>query len=96
MAHLSLIAMRWRETPEKQSGFRLWLNIPIRGKSIPITAVVGGIGTFTVWILVALTDPFGRYVGFGWMIGGIILYVFYRRRKGLSLTESAERRFEMR
>jgi basic amino acid/polyamine antiporter, APA family len=96
MAHLSLIAMRWRETPEKQSGFRLRLNIPIRGKSIPITAVVGGIGTFTVWILVALTDPFGRYVGFGWMIGGIILYVVYRRRKGLSLTESAERRFEMR
>ncbi|MGH2388637.1 MAG: APC family permease [Chloroflexota bacterium] len=96
MAHVSLIAMRWHETPEKKSGFRLWLNIPFRGKAIPITAIIGGLGTFAVWILVALSDPFGRYVGFGWMIGGIILYVVYRRRKGLSLTESGERRFEMR
>ena len=96
MAHFSLIAMRWREAPDHKSGFRLGLNIPFRGKAIPSTAIIGGLGTLAVWILVALTDPFGRYVGFSWMAGGIILYVVYRRRKGISLTKSVERRYEMR
>jgi APA family basic amino acid/polyamine antiporter len=96
MAHASLIGMRLREAPDAKHDFRLWLNIPFRGKEIPITAVIGGLGTLAVWILVALFDPFGRYAGFAWMIGGIIIYVAYRRKKGLSLTESAERKFEMR
>ena len=96
MAHASLIGMRLREPPGTQRDFRIGPNIPFRGKAIPITAVIGGMGTFAVWVLVALSDSFGRYVGFGWMAGGIILYVTYRRKKGLSLTESAARRFELR
>jgi APA family basic amino acid/polyamine antiporter len=96
MAHASLIGMRMREVPGTKRDFRLGLNVSFRGAKIPITAVIGGMGTCAVWVLVALTDPFGRYAGFGWMIGGLILYVVYRRRNGLSLTESAERHFEMR
>jgi len=95
MAHASLIGMRLHETPETRSGFRLGLNIPFRGKQIPITAVIGGIGTLGVWILVALTNPFGRYLGLLWMIIGLSMYVVYRRKLDLSLTVSAERRFEM-
>jgi basic amino acid/polyamine antiporter, APA family len=96
MAHASLIGMRLREAPDHHSAFRLVLNIPFRGKKIPSTALIGGLGTFTVWVLIALTDTFGRYVGFGWMVVGVIVYVVYRRRLGLSLTRSAERQFEMR
>ena len=96
MAHLSVIGMRLRETPATRSGFRLRLNIPFRGKEIPITAVIGGLGTFTVFCLIALTNDFGRYVGFGWMLIGVVVYVIFRRSRGLSLTESTPRRFEMR
>lgn len=97
MAHAALIGMRWRETGQPRPGtFRLRLNIPIKGKKIPSTALVGGLGTLTVFVLIALSDAFGRYVGFGWMISGVIIYAVYRRRRGLSLTESVERRFEMR
>jgi APA family basic amino acid/polyamine antiporter len=96
MAHASLIAMRLKETPERRSGFRLGLNVPFKGKQIPITAVLGGIGTLTVFVLIALSDTFGRDVGFSWMIVGVVVYVVYRKRNNLSLTESAERRFEMR
>jgi APA family basic amino acid/polyamine antiporter len=96
MAHASLIAMRFRETPDHRSAFRLPLNMPIHGAAIPVTAVVGGLGTLAVFCLIALSDQFGRYFGFGWMIVGIAVYVWYRRKRGLSLTESAERQFEMR
>jgi APA family basic amino acid/polyamine antiporter len=95
MAHASLIGMRLRETPEHRSSFRLPFNIPFHGKDIPITAVIGGLGTFSVFCLIALTDQFGRYFGFGWMIVGVGVYVWYRRKQHLSLTESAERQFEM-
>ncbi|MDB5075991.1 MAG: UspA domain protein [Chloroflexi bacterium] len=96
MAHASLIAMRLKETPETRSGFRLGLNIPFRGKQIPITAVIGGLGTLIVFLLIALTDMFGRYVGFSWLLIGVIVFVVYRKRNNLSLVESSERRFEMR
>jgi APA family basic amino acid/polyamine antiporter len=97
MAHASLLAMRWREdSSDEGSAFRLGLNLPIAGRKIPSTAIVGGLGTLTVFGLIALSDAFGRYVGFGWMIFGAIVYTVYRRKRGLSLTKSAERRFEMR
>jgi APA family basic amino acid/polyamine antiporter len=60
---------------------------------VPLTAVLGGLGTLGVWILVGLGDPFGRWVGLGWMAFGILLYVTYRRRQGLPVTKSVEREF---
>jgi APA family basic amino acid/polyamine antiporter len=95
MAHASLVGMRLREEPDAKRDFRLKLNLRIHGKRIPITALIGGLGTFGVWALVALSDPYGRYIGFGWMIGGLLLYIIYRRRLGLSLTKSSTRQFKM-
>jgi APA family basic amino acid/polyamine antiporter len=53
--------------------------------------VLGGLGTFTVWCVVVATHPFGRGIGFGWMIAGLIMYVLYRRSKGYSLTKTVEK-----
>lgn len=92
MAHASLIGMRLRGA---RHNWRAPLNIGVGGgRSIPMTAVFGGIGTLGVWILVGLGDPFGRYVGLGWMAFGIALYILYRRQNGLPLTRSVERKFE--
>jgi APA family basic amino acid/polyamine antiporter len=94
MAHASLIGMRLRGA---QHSWRAPLNIAVgNGRSVPLTAIVGGLGTLGVWILVGLGDPFGRYVGLGWMAFGITLYAVYRRRRGLPITESVERKFEER
>ncbi len=91
MAHASLIGMRVRGAKHT---WRAPLNIPIGGdRSIPLTAVIGGIGTLGVWILVGLGDTFGRFVGLGWMAFGIVLYVVYRRRQNLPVTGSVERQF---
>ena len=94
MAHASLIGMRLRGAKHT---WRAPLNIPVGGgRSIPLTAVVGGIGTLGVWILVGLGDAGGRYIGLGWMIAGSVLYVLYRRRQHLPITKSVERQFEQR
>jgi APA family basic amino acid/polyamine antiporter len=55
------------------------LNIRIRGKQIPVTAVIGGLATFLTWFIVVYTHEIGRVVGFAWLALGLIIYYLYRR-----------------
>lgn len=84
LAHASLIGMRIRE-PKLYRAFWSPLSVPIAGYSIPLTAVLGGTGTAVVWLVNVATYPFGRWVGLGWMVFGLALYVLYRRRLNLPL-----------
>lgn len=84
LAHASLIGMRVR-MPELYRPFKLSPSLPIAGREVPLSAVIGGLGTGSVWLLVVATYPFGRWVGLGWMALGIALYVLYRRRLHLPL-----------
>ena len=59
--------------------------------SIPVLAVIGGLGTFTVWCVVVATHPFGRNIGFIWMDFGLAMYVVYRKAKGYSLTRTVDK-----
>jgi len=94
MAHASLIGMRLRGAKHT---WRAPLNIPIGGgRSVPLTAIVGGLGTLGVWLLEGLGNPFSRYVGLAWMVAGGVLYVLYRRRQGLPITRSVARQFAER
>jgi APA family basic amino acid/polyamine antiporter len=63
-------------------------NVRIRGYQIPVTAVVGGIGTFLAWVAVVALHPEAKYVGIPWMVVGMAGYVVYRKRAGLSLSKS--------
>ena len=89
-AHVSVVALRFKE-PDLARPFRTPFSIPFRGKSLPLTAVIGGLGTFTVWCIVVATHPWGRLIGFSWMGIGLRTYVIYRRVKGYSLTKTVER-----
>ena len=83
-AHLSLIVLRIKQ-PEMHRPFRSPLNIRIsKDVTIPLTAVVGALSTLAVWILVIVTKPEGRYLGFTWMGLGIIMYLLYRRKKKIA------------
>lgn len=84
-AHLSLIVLRIRK-PGLQRPFRAPLNIPLgRGRSIPLTAVLGALGTLAVWITVIITKPDGRNLGFIWLAFGIAMFFLYRRKKHLGV-----------
>jgi basic amino acid/polyamine antiporter, APA family len=88
-AHLSLIVMRVKK-PELKRPFRVPFNIRIRGYQIPITAVIGALVCFGVWVLLILTKPEGRYLGCAWMILGTAMYLFYRKSEKISATGQLE------
>jgi basic amino acid/polyamine antiporter, APA family len=84
-AHAAVIALRFKE-PERERPYRMPWNIRIKGRQLPLTAVLGGIGTLTAWVSVMALHVDARYVGTGWMIVGLGGYVVFRRRQGLDLT----------
>ncbi|MBI2955561.1 MAG: APC family permease [Chloroflexi bacterium] len=88
MAHVALIGMRIRK-PSLPRPFRLPFAIRIRETEIPLTAVIGGIGTFAVWLTIVANNPFGRWIGLAWLTVGTALFIVYRKLYGLPLNAPA-------
>jgi APA family basic amino acid/polyamine antiporter len=84
-AHAAVIALRVKD-PDRDRPYRIPGNVRIRGADIPVTAVIGGIGTLAAWVSVIALHVDARYVGTGWMIVGMVGYVVYRRSQGMDLT----------
>ncbi|HYV15523.1 MAG TPA: universal stress protein [Conexibacter sp.] len=84
IAHLSIVALRFRE-PARERPFRIPLSIPLRGGSLPLPAVLGALLSGAGWVSVIVLHSGARYVGFAWLLGGLVLYVVYRRSDGNSL-----------
>ena len=82
-AHLSLIVLRIKE-PDLKRPFRSPLNIKIGKHYLPIPALLGLVATFAVWCQVIITKPYGRNLGFGWMIIGTAMYLYYRKKKKIA------------
>jgi APA family basic amino acid/polyamine antiporter len=89
-AHISLVMLRIRE-PDTPRPWRTPLNITVRGRSLPVLAMLGAVGTFAVWIVIVAFQNYSRLIGFGWFAVGIVMYVIYRKRKGYSLTKTVSR-----
>ena len=66
VAHVCVVALRFK-MPDFERPWRTPINIPFRGKSIPVLAVIGASAPVTVWVVVVLTHAEGRAVGFAWM-----------------------------
>jgi APA family basic amino acid/polyamine antiporter len=79
LAHASIIALRIKE-PNLPRPFKIPANIHIKGREIPITAVLGGLATFATWFIVVYTHEIGRIVGFTWLAIGLIIFFLYQRR----------------
>ena len=84
-AHASILSLRLRK-PELERPFKLRWNIRIKGRELPITAILGLIATSGIWIIILITQPYSRWVGIVWMLVGLIIYYIYRRKKNLPLT----------
>ena len=52
-------------------------------RTIPLTAVLGAIGTFAAWCAVVALHAEARTIGIPWMVVGMVGYFVYRRRQGL-------------
>ena len=83
VAHVAVLRLRFNAPPER----RRWqppLNVPFRGARLPITAVIGGLGTFSAWVVVMALNTRTLVIGLAWMAVGITVYLLYRRHQGLS------------
>ncbi len=89
VAHVCVVTLRIKQ-PDAERPWRLPLNIPFGKYTLPLTAMIGALGTASVWVVVVLTHADGRAVGFSWMGAGLVMYVVYRKRKGYSLTQTVK------
>jgi basic amino acid/polyamine antiporter, APA family len=87
IAHASVIQLR-RLRAGEDIPWRARPNFRWRGVDWPLFAVVGLLGTGLSWLDVVIQYPSTRYAGLGWLIGGFVVYVVYRRRLGIPLAET--------
>ena len=84
IAHVSICRLRYSE-PDRDRPYKMPLSVRVRGGELPLPAVFGALASAAGWVAVmALHEP-ARYVGLGWMAGGIALYVIYRKADETSL-----------
>jgi basic amino acid/polyamine antiporter, APA family len=84
IAHVSLIRLRHTE-PDRDRPYRIPLTVKVRGVELPLPAAFGAVVSAAGWVGVMILHEPARYVGWGWMLGGIALYVIYRRADETSL-----------
>jgi len=84
LAHAAILSLRIKE-PDLPRPFRLRLNIKIKGRDLPLTAILGLTATLVIWIVVIITQPYSRWAGIIWMVVGLAIYYVYRRWKKLPL-----------
>jgi APA family basic amino acid/polyamine antiporter len=77
IAHLSVIRSRYLE-PERRRPYAMPFNVRVGGAMLPIPAVLGAVVSLAAWISVIVLHSGARYVGIGWMVLGLALYLIYR------------------
>jgi APA family basic amino acid/polyamine antiporter len=97
IAHVSVIRLRKLQPLAKRKpdrdGNPPWRprgSVRVRGVEVPMTAVLGGLGTAAAFVVAVALDPVILAVGGGWMAVGMATYYLYRRRQGLPLRETVK------
>jgi len=87
MAHAAVATLRVRR-PDAERPWKGPFNVTVRGYELPLYSILGGLGTGIALIVATVLDVRVLISGVGWMAIGVLLYVTYRRRQGLALTET--------
>jgi APA family basic amino acid/polyamine antiporter len=90
LAHLSILALRIRK-PDLPRPFKLRWNVKINNRELPLTAILGVLGTAVIWVVVVIMQPYSRWVGFGWLFIGLGIFFLFRRLKRRSTEQSGAR-----
>lgn len=81
-AHLSLIRLRMK-APDLERPFRIKGCIKIKGRAVPLSAILGVMVTISVWCIVIYSKPGARYFGLIWMGVGLWMFFAYRKKHRL-------------
>ncbi len=85
-AQLAVIKLRISE-PDLSRPYRAPFNVWIRGAQIPLPAIVGAIGTATIFVIALVTHPAARIAGPIWLLIGLVVFVGVRLSHGEGLME---------
>jgi len=90
MAHLSVWLLRVKE-PNTARPYWAWPSVRVAGRPISVTATLGFLTCAAIWVWMAVSPEhaFGRNIGAAWLAGGLVFYVWFRRRQGLDLLKPA-------
>jgi basic amino acid/polyamine antiporter, APA family len=89
LAHLSVCWLRFKE-PDRPRAFKVPFNVRVRGRELPLPAALGAFLSIAGWIGTFIYHDKARLLGTIWMGVGLLFYVVYRTREGLSLTRRVE------
>jgi basic amino acid/polyamine antiporter, APA family len=84
IAHLSIVVLRSKE-PAGRRPYRMPGVVTVRGRPLPLPAVLGAALSFAAWVGLVITHEGARWVGAGWLVGGLALYLIYRTSEGKSI-----------
>ncbi len=97
LVFISLFALRLND-PYTPRPYRMPLNIRMRHRGeqvwFPVLGLLGFLGVLFFLVMVLLTHQYARIVGPIWVAGAILIYVIFRRRRGLPPFKTLPRDWE--
>lgn len=78
IAHVSVLKLRFRER-DVERPYSVPLSIPVGGVRLPVPVMLGALLAGAGWLAVVIFHSGARYVGAGWLLAGLTLYVTYRK-----------------
>jgi APA family basic amino acid/polyamine antiporter len=86
IAHVSIVRLRIRQ-PDLRRPFRVPWSVDWHGARLPVPTLIAAALTGLAFLSVLVLHDTARWVGGGWMLFGLVFYVFYRTViEGTSLT----------
>ncbi|HYF24213.1 MAG TPA: universal stress protein [Baekduia sp.] len=89
VAHVAVIRLRVTK-PDVPRPYRGPGTLRVRGRPLPLFAVIGGLATGLAFLVVTLLHLDVAIAGTGWLALGLAIYPLYRRRQGLDLTSTTK------
>jgi len=90
VAHVSVIRLRQLYPDAESRTYKSGFNLRAFGFDWPLTAVLGGLGTFAAWIVVMALNTRTLLIGSAWMLVGLAIYALYRRSQRLGLRQTVK------
>jgi APA family basic amino acid/polyamine antiporter len=89
IAQAAVVRLRFKE-PDLPRPFFVPVNVRIRGRPVPVAALIGIPLVCALWVITFSTHLAARIGGPAWVLLGVVLYVAARKRRGAGLLEHVE------
>jgi APA family basic amino acid/polyamine antiporter len=98
LVFVSLLVLRFKD-PWTPRPFKVPLNIRFRGRDgevrlLPIVGILGFLGISSILVMVVLTHAIGRIAGPAWIVLGLIIFMWHRKRNKLPIRKSLKHNWE--